>query len=98
MKKRELPYQTVILVCGGDTCSDHKSKKLHKRLEGEIDHRKLEDSLRCVRTDCIGKCDDGPNVMISPGAIWLCGAKPKDAKAILDDLLDSGVAPDRTEI
>jgi NADP-reducing hydrogenase subunit HndC len=98
MKKRQLPYQTVILVCGGDSCSARKSKKLFKRLEEEIDRRKIEESVRCVRTDCMGKCDDGPNVVISPGAVWVCGAKPKDAKKILDELLDSGVAPDPSEI
>lgn len=98
MKKRQLPYQTVILVCGGDKCSDRKSKKLFSRLEDEIDKRKLGDSIHVVRTECMGKCDDGPNVVISPGATWVCGAKPKDAKKILDELLDSGVASDPSEI
>jgi NADP-reducing hydrogenase subunit HndC len=98
MKKRQLPYQTVILVCGGDKCSDRKSKKLFKNIEEEIERRKLDDSIRAVRTECMGKCDDGPNVVISPGALWICGAKSKDAKKILDELLDSGVASDPTEI
>ncbi len=98
MKKRQLPYQTVILVCGGDKCSDRKATKLFKRIEGEIERRKLDESVRAVRTECMGKCDDGPNVVISPGAVWICGAKPKDAKKILDELLDSGVAPDASEI
>ena len=33
MKKRQLPYQTVILVCSGGKCSDRKSNKLFKRIE-----------------------------------------------------------------
>jgi len=98
MKKRQLPYQTVILVCGGDKCSDRNSKKLFKRIEDEIKSRKLTDSVRCVRTECMGKCDDGPNVVISPGAVWICKAKAKDAKKILDELLDSGVASDPSEL
>ena len=98
MKKRQLPYQTVILVCGGDTCSDRKSKKLFKRIEDEIERRMLNESVRAIRTECMGKCDDGPNVVISPGAMWVCKAKPKDAKKILDELLDSGVASDPSEL
>ncbi|MCC6490580.1 MAG: (2Fe-2S) ferredoxin domain-containing protein [Candidatus Hydrogenedentes bacterium] len=98
MGKRKTAQECVVFVCAGDSCSDRKSRKLYKRLVEGIEKRKLSGSVRCVRTDCMGRCEDGPNVIVCPGAIAVCGAKPKSADELLDGLLKSGVAPDSSEL
>ena len=98
MGKRKTALECVIFVCAGDSCTERKSKKIYKRLVECIEERKLSGSVRCVRTECMGRCEDGPNIIACPGAIAVCGAKPKSAGELLDSLLKSGVAPDPSEL
>ncbi|MBX7255908.1 MAG: DUF1572 family protein [Candidatus Hydrogenedentes bacterium] len=87
MKSKQNPYRHLILVCTGDSCADKKAKKLRDEIRELLEERGLDDEVRCSRTDCLGKCGDGPNVVVSPGDRWFKGVKPKDAKELLDAVL-----------
>ena len=98
MGKHDATRECVIFVCAGDSCRERKSKKLFKRLIECIEERKLTDTVRCVGTECMGQCENGPNVIACSGGIAVRGVKPKNADTLLDNLLKSGVAPDSSEL
>lgn len=98
MDKRNKTRECVVFVCAGDSCSGRKSKKLYRCLVEGIEKRKLSGSVLCVRTECMGRCEDGPLAITCPGATAFCGVKPKSADELLDGLLKSGVAPDASEL
>jgi (2Fe-2S) ferredoxin len=87
VKQKRNPYRHIIFVCTDDNCAEAKSKKLRDELRELIKDRALDEDIRCARTGCLGKCCDGPNVVVTPGDRWFTGVKPKDAEDLLDAVL-----------
>jgi NADH:ubiquinone oxidoreductase subunit E len=81
-KKTGAPTQ-IIGVCAGRACTDRKSKKLRKRLKGLIKDENLEGCLKVKKTECLGKCGDGPVVEVRPGHREYTRVKPKKAGKLL---------------
>ena len=75
------------MVCEGDSCREHKSKKVAKRLKEAVTAHQLEATVSVRKCDCMKNCKRGPIVRIQPGDIEHERVKPKEAAAILDALL-----------
>lgn len=87
MKRKQNPYRHLILVCTDDSCAEKKSKKLRDAVRDLVKERGLDEEIRCSRTGCLGACCDGPNVVVVPDGLWYAGVRPKDAAALLDNVL-----------
>ena len=83
MAKKAAAPTRVIAVCAGRACTDRKSKKLRKRLKGLIRDQDLQDRLKVKKTECLGKCGDGPVVEVRPGHGEYTRVTPKKAGKLL---------------
>jgi (2Fe-2S) ferredoxin len=87
MNIQSIPYQKLILVCGNIrtdgriSCGLHGGTDLKDRLKAECKAKGLP--VRVVQSSCLGQCDFGPNVMISPDNLWLSGVSLEDVDEIV---------------
>ncbi|MFZ2682118.1 MAG: (2Fe-2S) ferredoxin domain-containing protein [Patescibacteria group bacterium] len=87
MNIQSIPYSKVILVCGNIrtdgriSCGPHGGTELKDRLKEMCKARNLP--VRVVQSSCLGQCDDGPNVLITPDNIWLSKVTMQDTDEIV---------------
>ncbi len=86
MAKKSQKRLWTILVCDGDSCREHKSKKVAKRLKETVKAHQVDATIAVRKCDCLKHCKRGPIVRIQPGNIEHEYVKPKEAAAILDIL------------
>ena len=83
-------YQSHVLVCGGDGCTKAGSDRLICVLKEEIEKNGLKDDVAVVQTGCQGLCEQGPIVVIYPGAVCYSMVKPEDVPEIVSEHLKKG--------
>ena len=89
MESRALPYEVLILVCtnqrgtGEAACGDRAGQLLREALKRAVAERGLKGRVRVSATGCLGRCAEGPNVMILPAGVWYSGVGLQDVPAIL---------------
>lgn len=87
MDVQSIPYQQIILVCGNIrtdgrmSCGPNGGTDLKDRLKEMCKARNLP--VRVVQSSCLGKCDDGPNIMITPANVWLSKVTMNDVDEIV---------------
>lgn len=88
-EKLKTPYVCHIFVCtydrGGErkSCGDEEGVELRAVLKSEISSRGWRQWVRLTQSGCLGKCTEGPNVMIYPQGIWFSKTTLDDVDAIL---------------
>jgi (2Fe-2S) ferredoxin len=88
MNIQSIPYQKLILVCGNIrtdgrvSCGPQGGTEYKDRLKELCKAKQLP--VRVVQSSCLGQCDFGPNIMITPGNIWLSGVTWDDMDEIVD--------------
>jgi (2Fe-2S) ferredoxin len=88
MKMRSMDWEKALFVCLGEGCRDKKARKLASRLEKLIKKQKLGKRVRLTSTPCVGHCDAGPVVLVSPDHVCVTKVKPADAGKLLNRLLN----------
>ncbi len=89
MQRQAVPYNKIIFVCvnqkEGDKpcCAARGSVDLHAKLKEMA--RGLK-GVRVSKSGCLGRCDDGPNIMVFPDNVWYSGVQESDLEGILQDL------------
>lgn len=83
MKEKPAPHKAYILVCTHDECADGGSEKLFKRLKRYIADKGLKKDIRVMTCGCLGKCDEGPNVLLEPDHVWCSAADKGDMEALV---------------
>lgn len=79
MESRPQPYECLILVCtnlkedGRACCAARGSEEIRVALAGAVDACGLKGRVRVSRTGCLGRCSEGPNVMVFPEGAWYAG-------------------------
>ena len=76
-----------VLVCGNVDCAEKGSLALIEDLRRLIKQSAIADDVRVTRTGCMGRCGEGPTVVVYPDGIWYRGVAPADAAALVDDHL-----------
>lgn len=91
MDEKKLPFQRMIFVCTNDrgkdervSCARTGGVEIQEKLKAMIKKRGLKGRVRVSKSGCMDRCEQGPNVMVFPGDVWLCGVKERD----LDDIVD----------
>lgn len=62
-----------VLVCAGGSCVSCASEAVADRFEAAITAAGLAESARLVRVGCMGLCDAGPLVLVSPDGVFYPG-------------------------
>ena len=83
-------YRSQVLVCGGTGGTSSHSVEVIEALQQEIDAAGLTDEVKVVKTDCLGLCAIGPNMIIYPEGSFYAGVKASDAKEIVQEHLQKG--------
>lgn len=67
----------VVFICNGGTCLNKGSDETTNRIRKAIADRALDEQTHTIRTKCMGQCDTGPTVFISPANTWYRGIVPE---------------------
>ena len=87
MNIQSIPYQKLVLVCGNIrtdgriSCGPQGGSEYKDKLNELCKAKNLP--VRVVQSSCLGQCDFGPNIMISPDNLWLSGVTENDLESIV---------------
>jgi (2Fe-2S) ferredoxin len=76
-----------VLVCGNVDCAERGSVALMASLRRLIKESGRELDIRVTRTHCMGRCGEGPTLVVYPDGIWYRGVRPGDAEEIVREHL-----------
>ena len=91
-QKISTPYVCHIFVCTFDragerkSCGDEEGVELRAVLKTEVGARGWKKWVRVSQSGCLGKCEEGPNVMIYPQQIWFKNTSLDDVEEILSQV------------
>ncbi len=98
-------YQKQVFFCmneriDGDCCMSKKSKKAQiyaKNMIKELD-LKRKGGVRINQTDCLGRCDEGPVLVVYPEGIWYTYKDQDDVDEIIHTHVLNGKIVQRLKI
>ena len=73
----------LVLLCNGDTCSDHGGDLVTVTLRRELQRLGLDPFVHTARTRCLGRCEDACTVVVQPDNIWYRNVTPAVAVTIV---------------
>ncbi|MDB4966497.1 MAG: cbiX [Myxococcales bacterium] len=76
-----------VLVCANADCADRGSVALIDELRRRIKDAGKKDAIKVTRTSCMGRCGEGPTMVVYPDGIWYRGVAPVDAGEIVQEHL-----------
>ncbi|RMF77101.1 MAG: NADH-quinone oxidoreductase subunit NuoF [Acidobacteria bacterium] len=79
-----------VLVCAGGGCLSCHAERTAVALEREIEARGLAGRARVVRVGCMGLCDAGPLVLVTPDGTYYEQVDEERARRIVDEHLGRG--------
>ncbi len=87
-----------VLVCAGGACVSCKSEELAAVFEKEIAAAGLEERARVVRVGCMGLCDAGPLVLVSPDGVYYPRLDASGAARVVAEHLGEGQVVEELEL
>jgi (2Fe-2S) ferredoxin len=88
MEEHATPYLCHVFVCvnrredGRKACGGDAGEAVRARLKQVVADRDWRQRVRVSQCGCLGKCSDGPNVMMYPQQIWFSRVTEEDLPAI----------------
>lgn len=82
-KKKSLP---IIKVCVGECCAARKGKKVAKRIREALEAESGAIKIAVKKSDCLGKCKEGPIVRCSQAKATYNHVKPRDVQEIISEI------------
>jgi len=76
-----------VLVCGNVDCAERGSLSLIDELRRLIKQAGIAADVRVTRTGCMGRCGEGPTLVVYPDGVWYRGVDHSDAASLVDDHL-----------
>ena len=93
MHEQRHPFHCHVLVCinhrdtGRKSCGEGDSPAIRLAIKEQVRARGLtKKEVRVSQTQCLGKCVDGPNVMIYPQDRWFSAVTMDDVPALVDTI------------
>jgi sirohydrochlorin cobaltochelatase len=81
------PLTKHVLVCGNADCADRGSLPLIDGLRQHLRQAEHNRDIRVTRTSCMGRCGEGPTVVVYPDGIWYRGVTASDADVLVREHL-----------
>ena len=93
MQQQPNPYACHVFVCTNDrqgerkSCADGGTAALRELLKAGVERRPaLRHRVRVSASGCLGRCAQGPNVLLHPPGLWFSGVMPADAERLLAEI------------
>jgi len=83
-------YNYTVLVCSGAGCISTNCHAVKDALLNSLKAHGLEQDVVVFETGCIGSCDIGPVMVVSPGETFYTRLKPADIPGIVQSHLIDG--------
>jgi len=81
------PVKKHVLVCGNADCADRGSLSLVETLRRMLKDAGRHADIKITRTSCMGRCGEGPTVVVYPDGIWYRAVTDADARELCDEHL-----------
>jgi len=81
------PLAKHVFVCANADCATRGSVRLVAALRKEVAARGLTRSHRITRTSCMGRCGEGPTVVVYPDGVFYRSVSPDDARELVTEHL-----------
>lgn len=81
------PLKKHVLVCGNVDCAEKGSGALVESMRRMIKDAGRQGEIRITRTSCMGRCGEGPTVVVYPDGIWYRGVRADDAHDLVHEHL-----------
>jgi sirohydrochlorin ferrochelatase/(2Fe-2S) ferredoxin len=78
------PVKKHILVCGNGDCVQRGAVRLLDGLRRAVRRAGLQRDVRVTRTSCMGRCGEGPAVVIYPDGVWYRQVQVDDVEDIVE--------------
>lgn len=82
--KRVGQYDWIVTICSGAGCISSKCGEVSKAFEEQLENNGLIDRVLIKQTGCMGICDAGPMMMVSPGNVLYCRLEA----SMMEDLVE----------
>ena len=86
-------YKKHVFVCENQRNSSDKKScgkigiPLRISLKRKIVEKKLNNKIRINKSGCLGKCSQGPCVVVYPQGKWSFDVKLEDSEALINELI-----------
>ncbi len=96
IKKKEAQYEYILHVCFGAGCVSSGSEEITDALEEALAHNGIRNKVLVRKTGCIGACDKGPSLYITPDNTYYTNLEPEDMERIVSQhLISKNVVEDK---
>ncbi len=93
-KNPELFYRKHVFCCvnkkedkvASNCCYNKGSNELHKYMKQQCNNHGIND-VRINKSGCLGRCKDGPILVIYPDSIWFMPKSKNDIDQIIKEYL-----------
>jgi NADH:ubiquinone oxidoreductase subunit F (NADH-binding)/(2Fe-2S) ferredoxin len=87
-----------VLVCAGGACISCRSRQIEETFREAIESHGLVEKARVVPVGCMGLCEAGPLVLISPDGVYYGKVSDEGARRIVSEHLAGGRAVEDLEL
>jgi NADH-quinone oxidoreductase subunit F len=78
-------YRSHVLVCMDPDCQAKGARELIEVLSEELARQGLSGEVRILQTPRLGRCTDGPELMVYPEAVHYCGIRIDDVPHLVEE-------------
>ncbi|MDX2193923.1 MAG: (2Fe-2S) ferredoxin domain-containing protein [Gemmatimonadales bacterium] len=79
----------LVFACHGSSCRKRDAEALLDVLRDELAAHGADD-VHVIRTRCVGRCDDAPNLLVEPDGCWYAELTAKLARRVVREHLVAG--------
>ena len=94
MQQKPIPYRKTVFVCvnvreGKVACANpgRGGDEICRALKEAVKVAGLKENIRVVRSGCLDRCGEGPNVFVYPEGRWYRGVRIEDVPALAREIL-----------
>lgn len=100
-------YDKHVFFCvnqraaGEDCCANFGAQKMRDYVKDTVKTQGLDregNRIRINSAGCLGRCDDGPVLVVYPEAVWYTYVDQSDLDEIIDSHLKNGHVVERLKI
>lgn len=81
------PLTKHVLICTNADCAERGSLAVLSKLRRELKANRLMEHMRVTRTGCMGRCGEGPTLVVYPDGVWYRAFSELDVHALVHEHL-----------
>ncbi len=93
-----MPARREVLVCAGGACLSCRSGTVAEAFAAAICERGLGERVRVVNVGCMGLCEAGPLVLVSPDGVYYPRLEPEQVPRVVEEHLEGNTPVEELEL